>query len=269
MTQRERSQEIVIQQDKPAGAMTVADEATGFLSMLERASRDPNVDVDKMERMMAMSERLMDRRAEQEYNAAFAAMQLEMPEMPENGAIKNKAGGIQSKYVLWEDAQKILKPILTRHGFALTFSTGNDPSGRVIVKGTLRHRGGHSDSGSLTLPIDDSGSKNNVQGMGSSTSYGKRHVAFALLNITSRGEDNDAGDGARRTSLDEARKADIRRQLAAAETRKAAESLWESVASECTKLGDVESYRELHAEFGARFKALGRPAAAPREDGIL
>jgi len=43
----------------------------------------------------------------------------------------------------------------------------------------------------MALPIDSSGAKNNVQGWGSSVSYGKRYTCFALLNISARGEDDD------------------------------------------------------------------------------
>ncbi|WP_409524602.1 ERF family protein [Pseudomonas sp.] len=43
----------------------------------------------------------------------------------------------------------------------------------------------------MLLPLDTSGSKNAVQAVGSSTSYGKRYVMSALLNLTTRGEDDD------------------------------------------------------------------------------
>jgi len=48
----------------------------------------------------------------------------------------------------------------------------------------------------MTLPLDNSGSKNAVQAVGSSVSYGKRYVMAALLNITTRGEDDDGNAAA-------------------------------------------------------------------------
>ena len=47
----------------------------------------------------------------------------------------------------------------------------------------------------MTLPYDSTGSKNTVQSIGSSTSYGKRYTAAALLNLTARGEDDDGKTG--------------------------------------------------------------------------
>jgi hypothetical protein len=44
----------------------------------------------------------------------------------------------------------------------------------------------------MVLPHDSSGSKNAVQAIGSTTSYGRRYAASMLLNIVTRGEDDDA-----------------------------------------------------------------------------
>ena len=61
----------------------------------------------------------------------------------------------------------------------------------MMGAGVLPPREGHSEETTMPLPLDTSGSKNAVQAVGSSTSYGKRYTAAALLNLTSRGEDDD------------------------------------------------------------------------------
>ncbi|UVN13408.1 hypothetical protein FBPa19_0019 [Pseudomonas phage vB_PaeP_FBPa19] len=94
-------------------------------------------------------------------------------------------------YALWEDINERLKPILAKHGFALTFRTPRNEKG-VEVEGVLSHRGGHSERTSMLLPADTSGNKNAVQAVASSVSYGKRYTAGALLNYTTHGEDDDA-----------------------------------------------------------------------------
>ena len=66
----------------------------------------------------------------------------------------------------------------------------------IEVTGVLMHRGGHREETTMLLPADTSGSKNAVQAFGSSTSYGKRYVLCALLNITTRGEDDDGNASA-------------------------------------------------------------------------
>lgn len=174
---------------RPALPAPTSEVAT-FLQVIQHAARDPNVDVDKMERLMAMVERSNARQAEAAYVAALAEMQPELPVIPERGGIKDRSGNVQSRYALWEDICDGIKPILAKHGFALSFRVGTEAD-KITVTGVLSHREGHSEATTMSLPVDASGSKNAVQAVGSSTSYGKRYTTQALLNLTSRGEDDD------------------------------------------------------------------------------
>lgn len=168
----------------------VADYSGGLLEVIARAARDPNVDIDKMERLIAMRERVEDRAARAAYFSALAAMQPNLPVITERGGIKDRNGNVQSTYALWEDVNEAIRPVLAEYGFALSFKTRRTEN-EITVTGVLSHREGHSEETELSLPSDTSGSKNAVQAVGSSTSYGKRYTAFALLNITSQGEDDD------------------------------------------------------------------------------
>lgn len=166
---------------------------TSILAVIDRASRDSTVDVDKLERLLGMYERVTASQAKQAYIAALAEAQDKLPKIQERGEIKIGTGPGQ-KYALWEDINEAIKPILKEHGFALSFRTGLT-DGKIIVTGVLAHRDGHSEETTIYLPSDTSGSKNAVQAVGSSTSYGKRYTAIALLNITSGGEDDDGRAG--------------------------------------------------------------------------
>ncbi|HHK4483216.1 TPA: ERF family protein, partial [Pseudomonas aeruginosa] len=161
-------------------------ESATVLQVIQKAASDPSCDIEKLERLMAMHERMQAKQAEQQYAEAMAAMQQELPAIGERG---NAAG--RYTYALWEDINEKLKPILAKHGFALTFRTPRNEKG-VEVEGVLSHRGGHSERTSMLLPADTSGNKNAVQAVASSVSYGKRYTAGALLNYTTHGEDDDA-----------------------------------------------------------------------------
>ncbi|WP_225773251.1 ERF family protein [Pseudomonas sp. Marseille-Q5115] len=160
-----------------------------IMAVISRAAADPTCDIDKMERLLAMHERMQARDAETEFNAAMAAMQSDIPSIAERGAIVVN-GQKRSDYATFEDINDVIKPIMQQHGFAITFKVENVPSG-LSVTGILMHRAGHRESTTMLLPLDTSGSKNAVQSVGSSTSYGKRYVMSALLNLTTRGEDDD------------------------------------------------------------------------------
>lgn len=189
-----------VAQQQPAAVSTGGDP---FLMMIERAARDPLVDIDKMERLFRMKLDMEARAAKAAYLQALAEMQPKLPVITKHGVIskneKDERGqktGKQeamTKYAKWEDVVEGITPILAAHGFSLSFRIAQPTEARVAVSGVLGHRDGHTEETTLALPIDSSGAKNNVQGWGSSVSYGKRYTALALLNISARGEDDDGG----------------------------------------------------------------------------
>lgn len=99
-----------------AEVVTVTDMAGGLLDVIARAARDPNVDIDKMERLLEMQERVHARNAKAAYYSALADMQPNLPAIIERGGIKDRTGNIQSTYALWEDINDVIKPILSASG---------------------------------------------------------------------------------------------------------------------------------------------------------
>ena len=160
-----------------------------IISVIERAATNPEVDIDKMERLLAMHERITERDARSAFSTAMAEMQGELPTISEKGEIKVQ-NQVRSKYARFEDINEAVRPILKKHGFAVSFRTKTDDQ-HISVTGILSHRQGHSEETTMQLPADMSGAKNTVQQVGSSVSYGKRYVLQALLNITTSGEDDD------------------------------------------------------------------------------
>ena len=183
-------QQLALREDQNV----VTTDARSIMEVISRAAADPKTDVDKLERLLGMYERITAQKAKASYTQALAKMQPTLPVIAERGGITNNAGKVQSTYALWEDINDAIKPILAEHGFALSFRTGQ-ADGKIIVTGVLSHSDGHSEETTMHLPVDTSGSKNAVQAVGSSTSYGKRYTAQALLNLTSRGEDDDGKAG--------------------------------------------------------------------------
>lgn len=180
-------------------------DSASLMAVISRAAADPNTDVDKMERLIAMAERLEAKKAKAEYLAAMIAMKPELPVIDRKGRIEVREKTASGKrdgeitqstgYARWEDIDEAITPILTKHGFVLTFRSGTAQDGKVTVTGILSHKAGHSEDTTVALPHDSSGSKNPVQAVGSSTSYGKRIAATLLLNIRTKGEDDDGTAG--------------------------------------------------------------------------
>ncbi len=167
----------------PVGPMIPAPDP--FMQMVERLAANPDVPVDKLERLLAMQERVLDRNAEAAFNAAFAEMQPEIPTIAERGKTD------KATYARLEDIIEAVRPILGRHGFSLSHRTEWPDAKTVKVIGILMHREGHSRQSEFLSAADSSGSKNAIQGLGSSVAYGRRYTVKDLLNVVTSDEDDD------------------------------------------------------------------------------
>ena len=167
-------------------AVVQQNETAAIMSMIERVATSPDADINKLEKMLEMQERVLDRNAKQAFTADLAAMQEDLPRVIEHGEGHNKA-----KFAKLEDINDAIRPILHKYGFAVTFRIKNE-SNLIWVYTVLSHKQGHSEETSIPLALDTSGSKNPVQAVGSSISYGKRYGICAMLNI-STGDDVDGG----------------------------------------------------------------------------
>lgn len=178
--------------------------APSMFELIMRAVKDPACDPTKMAQLLELSRQVRADDAKAAYTAALVKLKPLLPVIDKKGRIvihekgkeKIDAFVIQSTaYALWEDIDAAITPILYDHGFVLTFRCGAGAEGRITVTGVLSHEMGHSEETTMQLPLDTSGSKNNVQAVGSSTSYGKRYTAGLLLNLRTKGEDDDGKSG--------------------------------------------------------------------------
>lgn len=232
---------IVKREAAPAQVPMTTDVAA-VMGMIERAAANKDIDVAKLEKLLDMQERIFNKNAEMAFNSAMAEMQPELPVIRENGVIEI-TGRKPTRYAKFEDINEQVKPILQKHGFAITFRT-NTTNNKVIVVGILTHRQGHREQTEMELPVDTSGSKNAVQAVGSSTQYGKRYVMEALLNLTSRGQDDD-GTGAGKGCLSEEQFQSFKKAIEATLTKKEAKEQWALGVQACQKVGDLETAERL------------------------
>lgn len=248
----------------PSASMPLpASETAAVLQIIERAARDPSVDIDKMERLILMQERMQATRAKAAYAAALAEMQPELPVVERRGKITVRAKDAQGQrtgevqqatpYALWEDINDAIKPILAKHRFALSFKVGQAADGKITVTGILSHAEGHQEETTIVLPHDSTGSKNAVQAVGSTTSYGKRYTAGLLLNFTSRGEDDDGKAGGDEGAITEGQASAI---------RKLAEEVGADLAKFCAYF-KIDAVPDLPAaQFDRAMKSLEKKRAA-------
>ena len=162
-----------------------------MISNIINISQNPDINVDRLERLLAMQERMMDRQAKLEFNNALARIQAKMPRILGTGKIKNDKKNFTIKYLKYDDIDNTLRPFLSAEGFSLVHDK-QDVNNRLVVTTTLKHRDGHQEKVSMPLPYDQPNkTKNAVQAALSTFTYGKRANVMAFFNIVMEGEDDN------------------------------------------------------------------------------
>jgi hypothetical protein len=193
---------------------TPQSEATALIQAIERAAVNPAVDVEKMERLFALQERMMTRNAEASFNAAMASCQAEIRPIAANAENKQT----HSEYATYAKLDSALRPIYTGHGFSISFDTGESPKpDHVRVLAYVAHASGFTRTYKVDMPADGKGAKGGdvmtkTHATGAANSYGMRYLLKLIWNVAIGEDDNDGNDDAEyiteRQALDLKAKAD-------------------------------------------------------------
>jgi hypothetical protein len=162
-----------------------------IMEIIAAVARDPNVDVARIDALVALKERMEARDAEKVFNAAFAAAMMEMPRVAKRGKKDMKEKGCIA-YATYEDVDAAIRPIETKHGFARSFATRTSDKPGCIMVLRLTHRAGHSITSERYCRPDPGPGRNDTQAEGSGESYGRRYLTLAVWNIVTVGADDDA-----------------------------------------------------------------------------
>ena len=172
-------------------------QAPDVVAQIVALAGNEQMDVAKLEKLIEMQERVMKSQAESAFNAAFSVMQGEIPTVVERGVGHNNAS-----YAPLEDIIEAIRPILTKHGFALSHKTEWPEKGMVRIVGILAHKLGHARHSEFNSGADTTGSKNAVQALGSAITYGRRYTTNDLLGIVTRKQDDDGMASSRASVVD-------------------------------------------------------------------
>jgi hypothetical protein len=175
------------------GIVTLGPEPSSLIQVIARAASDPTVDIEKMQQLLAMKERIDAKNAEMEFNLAMMLCQAEIPAICKDA----KNSHTNSRYATLEAVNDKIVPAYTKHGFALSFGTTDSKlEGYIRLTCHVSHTAGHSRDYQADLPLDGAGSqgkanKTGVQAFGSTVSYGRRYLTCLIFNVTLTNEDRD------------------------------------------------------------------------------
>jgi len=184
-----------------------AHETTGVA--VERMSQEPEdvllrlaiqegVPPELLERLVALRERVSDRDAEMAMARALSAFQAECPPIPRVGraiVMKNGMKQYEYRFAPLDEIVRVIRPHLTKHGLSYTHDSAI-VGGEVEVTCTLQHVERATRQATFRGPVDNSGGKNPLQGVGSARSYGRRYTLVDVLGLTTEEDDDGVGAGA-------------------------------------------------------------------------
>lgn len=175
-----------------AGALA---ETGNTSSMFLRLLKDPDVSADKLEKFVALQYQAEARESEAKFNAAMAVVQAEIRQV----AADANNPQTHSRYASYSALDKALRPIYTKHGFALSFDTAESKIAEHILVLCYVTAHKHTRTYRVDMPADGKGAKGGdvmtkTHAAGSAMSYGMRYLLKMIFNVAV-GEDDDDGNG--------------------------------------------------------------------------
>lgn len=178
--------------DKRSGGEFIQDAHGTSPAEMMMAAMNKGMELEKLEKFMALQERWEANEAKKAYHEAMAAFKGNPPQIEKDRKVSYKASSGITAYAhasLANVTNKI-NSALSQHGLSAsweTFQNGDE----IKVTCTVTHKQGHSESTSLVAAPDTSGSKNHIQSIGSTISYLERYTILALTGLATSDMDDD------------------------------------------------------------------------------
>lgn len=182
----------IVPEINPAGQLATVEHSPA-MGIIDKLIANPDFDMDKMDRLLAVQERWEENEARKAYNAAFSKFKA-----LNVGAVKTEHVRYQKKDKTWTDywhddvgvtlhnVGAAMGPL----GLAIRFATKHI-DGLIYVAAICSHSLGHSERAELPAAPDTSGGKNDIQAVGSTIRYLQRYTLNMLLGLAPPGDPNE------------------------------------------------------------------------------
>lgn len=161
------------------------------MSLIECAVKN-GATVETLERLMGLQERYESNQARKAFITAMQKFQGLKPVLAKSTKVKfqTKKGTTEYNFCSLPDIEVALKPVLSECELSYRFENLNK-DGVFGMRCVVTHVLGHSESSEMYAPLDSSGNKNQIQGIGSTSTYLMRYTLIASFALTTADPDDD------------------------------------------------------------------------------
>lgn len=157
-------------------------------SQLMQLAVEKNAGVEQLEKLMDLQFRWEAEQAKKAFQQALTDFQKKCP------VIEKKKSGHHYMYAPLCDIVAQVKNLLSECGLSYRFEQAH-LEGQFQVTCVVTHVNGHSERTTMEAAPDTSGSKNDVQAIGSTVTYLQRYTLIGALGITTADSDMDGRIG--------------------------------------------------------------------------
>ena len=177
----------------PAESPLMAATESPLMIAAELVKANGNMDVSKLKELLELQERYDATQAKKAYVVAMAEFKKNPPEIIKDKMVK--FGNTKYSHATLPNVTTCINKALSEHGLHSAWIT-SQANGSIKVTCKITHVDGHSEETGISAPPDKTGSKNDIQGIGSTITYLERYTLLALTGLATADQDNDgAGAG--------------------------------------------------------------------------
>lgn len=156
-------------------------------SDLIRLAIEKGANLEQVEKLLAIKERCEAYDAKKAYHVAMSEFKKNPPTIDKDKTVAY--GNTKYNHATLGNVTAKISAELSKYGLSASWSTHQN--GSVSVTCRITHVKGHSEETTLSAGADKSGSKNDIQAIGSTITYLERYTLLALTGLATVDQDDD------------------------------------------------------------------------------
>ena len=157
--------------------------------MMLQTAVSKGTDLEQLQKLMDLQDRWEKNEARKAFVVALNSFKANPPDIFKNKAVKY--GNTAYKHATLDNVSMSIGEALAGHGISHRWDVEQLADGVIKVTCILTHAMGHSEKVPMQALADNSGSKNNIQAIGSTVTYLQRYTLLAATGMAAQEQDDD------------------------------------------------------------------------------